>query len=326
MTKANLRDWAQLVRVPNTFTAAADPLAGMCIGTTLGSFLSHPLPGLLASLGSILLYWGGMVLNDVFDLAEDQANQRPGPIARGAIGLGQAKLIGSAMLGAGLALACCAAYMIHRSLTSPALTQTAIIGSLLIFTIIGYDGPLKKTPLAPLLMGLCRALNLCLGLAISYGSHLSNLPTHIWLYPLAYCLYVMGFTIAARKEFLSQQSRPRLWLGWLTCLAGILLLAWTIWRFPSPSLIRIIERRGAWSQWFFPSIMLALSLPVFRRAYNAIRSLRGPDLGLAIRTAIINMIFIDATLALIFAGPWAGLLIAALVVPTIFLARFFRAT
>ena len=72
--------------------------------------------------------------------------------------------------------------------------------------------------------------------------------------------------------------------------------------------------------------MLALSLPVFRRAYNAIRSMRGPDLGLAIRTAIINMIFIDATLALIFAGPWAGLLIAVLVVPTIFLARFFRAT
>ena len=321
MAQSQLKDWAQLVRVPNTFTAAADPLAGLCIGSLAASLDAYPIPALLVALGSILLYWGGMVLNDVFDYPEDLRNQRPGPIVRGAIGLGQARSVGWAMLAIGWLLASLAAYLIHHS-----ITWTPVVGALLIGSIVGYDGLLKSTVLAPALMGLCRALNLCLGMSVAAGDAFSKLPTELWLYPLAYGLYVMGFTIAARKEFLSEQSRTRLWAGWLTSLSGILLFAWIIWRFPSPSLSNLIERRGGWSRWFFPSLMLLLSLPVFRRALVSIRSLQGPDLGLAIRTAIINILFIDATLALIYKGPWHGLLLAMLILPTIYLARVFRST
>lgn len=319
--QANIKDWAQLIRVPNTFTAAADPLAGMCIGGAGLSFLSHPLPALLAALGSILLYWGGMVLNDVFDFAEDQKNQRSGPLVRGSIGIGQAKLVGSSMLGIGCILACSAAYWIHGS-----TAWTAVLSLLLVGAIIGYDGPLKTTPLAPLLMGLCRALNLGIGMAIASGPLFPKLPSYAWLFALAYTLYVMGFTIAARKEFLTEQSRPRLWAGWLICLAGVVLYAWTIWKYPSPSLIGLQERQGQWSQWFFPGMMLLLSVPVLRRALRSIQTLKGPDLGQAIRTAIVNILFINATLALIYAGPWAGLLVALLLLPTVLLARFFRST
>ncbi|MCY3008186.1 MAG: UbiA family prenyltransferase [Planctomycetota bacterium] len=318
---ATLKDWAQLVRVPNTFTSAADALAGMCLGGAFSTFVFQPIAGLLAAVASILLYWGGMVLNDVFDLDEDKKNNRPGPIVRGAIGLPQARFVGSAMLGIGLTLACSAAYTIHGS-----IYETLSVGILLVAAILGYDGPLKKTPLAPLVMGLCRALNLSLGMAIASGPRLPNLSANLWLLPAAFCLYVMGFTIAARKEFLSVQSRPRLWFGWLTSLIGICLFAWTIWKFPSPSLMQIAQRRGASTQWVFPCIMLLLAVPVFRRAWNSIRTLSGKDLGLAIRTAILNILFIDATLALIYAGPWMGLLIAALVLPTILLGRVFRAT
>jgi hypothetical protein len=163
-------------------------------------------------------------------------------------------------------------------------------------------------------------------MAIASGARFPDLPSHLWLHPLAFCLYVAGFTIAARKEFLTEQSRTRLWLGWLICLSGILLFSWTIWRFPSPLIQNLSLKRGPWSQWFFPCMILLLAVPVFRRALGSIQSLRGPDLGLAIRTAIINILFIDATLALIYAGPWAGLLIAMLLFPTLLLARYFRAT
>jgi hypothetical protein len=165
-----------------------------------------------------------------------------------------------------------------------------------------------------------------MGMAIATGPKLPDLSGDLWFYPAAFCLYVMGFTIAARKEFLGVQSRRRLWFGWLTSLAGICWFAWTIWRFPSPSLMQIAQRRGDSAQWIFPSIMLLLAVPVVRRAWNSIRTLRGPDLGLAIRTAILNILFIDATLALIYSGPWMGLFIAALVFPTILLGRVFRAT
>jgi 4-hydroxybenzoate polyprenyltransferase len=321
MAQSNIKDWAQLVRVPNTFTAATDPLAGLCIASATVSFVSHPISALLVALGSILLYWGGMVLNDVFDYPEDQKNQRPGPIVRGAIGLGLARNVGWAMLAIGWLFACLAAYLIHGK-----LTLTPLVGALLVGAIIGYDGLFKTTPMAPALMGLCRGLNLSLGMAVAAGSDFATLPIHLWLYPIAFGLYVMGFTIAARKEFLTEQSRIRLWAGWLTCLAGILLLAWIIWKYPSPSLAKLVERRGGWSEWFFPGLMILLSMPVFRRALASIQSLRGPDLGLAIRTAIINILFIDATLALIYKGPWHGLLLAMLIFPTIYLARVFRST
>jgi 4-hydroxybenzoate polyprenyltransferase len=288
------------------------------------SFLTHPIPALIASMGSILLYWGGMVLNDVFDLDEDQLNQRPGPIVRGAISLGTATLCGWSMLFLGSVLACIAAVAIHGSVAS--VTWTATVAFLLVGAIVCYDGPLKKTPLAPAVMGSCRGLNMCLGMAIAAGAQFTNLPSHAWLYPIGYGIYVMGFTIAARKEFLTEQSRTRLWAGWLISLAGILLLAWTIWRFPPTAVSKIIERRGSWSQWFFPGVMVLLSVPVFRRALASIQSLRGPDLGQAIRTAIINILFIQATISLIHKGPWEGLLIAMLIVPTILLARYFRST
>jgi 4-hydroxybenzoate polyprenyltransferase len=321
MAQSQLKDWAQLVRVPNTFTAAADPLAGLCIGSLSVSFDSHPISALLVALGSILLYWGGMVLNDVFDFPEDQKNQRPGPIVRGAISLEKARMVGWAMLAIGWFLACLAAYLIHSS-----ITWTPLVGAMLVGAIIGYDGLLKNTVLAPALMGLCRALNLCLGMSVAAGDAFAKLPMELWLYPLAYGLYVMGFTIAARKEFLTQQSKTRLWAGWLTSLAGVFLFAWIIWRFPSPSLSNLIERRRGSSRWFFPLLMLLLSLPVFRRALVSIRSLQSPDLGLAIRTAIINILFIDAVLALIYKGPWHGLLLAMLILPTVYLARVFRST
>lgn len=321
MTQSTLKDWAQLVRVPNTFTAAADPLAGMCIASAWASMLTEPIPASLVAGGSILLYWGGMVLNDVFDLEEDKSNQRPGPIVRGAIGLNLARQTGWAMLALGCILACCASLLIHSSVTT-----TAAIATLLVTSIVAYDGPCKSTPFAPALMGLCRSLNLTLGMSVAAGPALFKLDNHVWLYPLAFGLYVMGFTIAARKEFLTQQSRKRLWLGWSTCAAGILLFAWTIWIHPSPSLSRLIERRGNWSEAFFPCVMILLSVPVFRRALSSIQSLKGPDLGQAIRTAIISILFIDATLAIIHSGPWAGLLIASLVLPTVLLAKWFRST
>ena len=326
MKRATFKDWAQLVRLPNTLTAAADPLAGMCIGAAYLQNSPGRLPwylssAILAACGSVFLYWGGMVLNDVFDFAEDRKNQRPGPIVRGAIGLSLANQAGWAMLVIGWLVACGASALLHGS-----LLWTALVASLLIGAIIGYDGPLKSTPLAPGLMGLCRGLNLALGMAIASGTQFHQLPNHLWLYPIAFALYVAGFTIAARKEFLTEQSRKRLWGGWLVCLTGILLFAWTIWKFPSPSLESLRQRQGPWSDWLFPSMMLLLSIPVFRRALRSIHSLKGPDLGLAIRTAIINILFIDATLALIYAGPWAGLSIATLVLPTLLLARNFRAT
>ena len=75
-----LRTYAQLVRLPNVFTALAD--------ITLGGLALHAL-GLLSAasiasgafllLASACLYTGGMVWNDFFDIDQDR---RSAPFGR----------------------------------------------------------------------------------------------------------------------------------------------------------------------------------------------------------------------------------------------------
>ena len=84
MTVMNrLRPYAQLVRLPNVFTALAD--------IALAALATHALPAhtatfLLLCLASACLYCGGMVWNDFFDLEQDKRERpfRPIPTRCGA--------------------------------------------------------------------------------------------------------------------------------------------------------------------------------------------------------------------------------------------------
>jgi len=313
--------WGQLVRVPNTFTSSADVLAGMCLGSAGDSFLNHPVSAVLGALASISFYWGGMALNDIVDVDEDRQHNRPGPLVRGVIDVGTAKAATSGLFLLGGMFACLSGVLIHGQ-----WQFVLSIAVALVFAIIGYDVWFKKTPLAPLLMGACRSLNMLLGVAIITGDAAHSVPLAAWGFAAAFGLYVMGFTIAARKEFLSEQSRGRLGLGWGVAALGIAGISFVMWKYPSPRIERLIATRGDFARWFFPGLFWILSFPVFRRAWVSYQSLRGPDLGAAIRQAIVQILFIDAVLALVHAGPMAGVLIAGLVIPTLMLSRMFRST
>jgi 4-hydroxybenzoate polyprenyltransferase len=313
--------WGQLVRIPNTFTSCADVLAGMCLGSAGDSFVNHPGSAVLGAFASIAFYWGGMALNDIVDIDEDRLHNRPGPLVRGVIDAGLAKAATSALFLLGGILACLSGILIHGQ-----WQFVLSIAAALVLAIIGYDVWFKKTPLAPLLMGACRSLNMLLGVAIITGDSAQSVPIAVWGFAAAFGIYVMGFTIAARKEFLSEQSRVRLGLGWGVAALGIAGISFVMWRYPSPRIERLVATRGDFARWFFPTLFWVLSFPVFRRAWVSYQSLRGPDLGAAIRQAIVQILFIDAVLALVYAGPMAGLLIAALVLPTLMLSRMFRST
>src|SRR5271170_6826191 len=77
---SGLRPYAQLVRLPNTFTAMAD----ICLGALAAGILLERWPVFVCLLvASTLLYWSGMVWNDYFDLEQDR-KERPGrPLASG---------------------------------------------------------------------------------------------------------------------------------------------------------------------------------------------------------------------------------------------------
>src|SRR5579884_3103643 len=163
MTRA--RDYAQLVRLPNVFTALAD------IG--LAALVSGALPTawatvLLVAAASACLYCGGMVWNDYFDVEQDRRERPFRPVPSGRVARREAAGLGALLLLGGLVFACLAMVVQDAGEAAarlPLRGAPVLLASLLIGAILAYDGWLKRTWAGPLGMGACRFLNVLLGLS-----------------------------------------------------------------------------------------------------------------------------------------------------------------
>jgi UbiA prenyltransferase family len=174
----------RLGRVSNLPTVWTNVLAATVLA---GGSWQDPRIGAVA-LAMSLFYLGGMYLNDYFDRSVD-AHERPErPIVAGEIGAEAVAAGGFAMLAAGAAL------LALGGLPSAAL------GIALALVIVGYDVFHKGNPLAPVAMGLCRALVYCGAAAAMTGT----VAGAVALSALALLAYVAGLTYAARQESLDR--------------------------------------------------------------------------------------------------------------------------
>ena len=185
-----LRPYAQLVRLPNVFTAFAD--------IALGALATHALPErwfpfLLLLLASGCLYCGGMVWNDFFDVEQDTRERPHRPIPAGLVSRRSAGQLGAALLLVGVL---CAALVGMPSL---------ILAVLLVGAILLYDGWLKRTSVGPISMGLCRFLDVLLATTVRDGS----IPSMGWHLAAVVGVYIVGVTWFARHGSSPQQTaRP----------------------------------------------------------------------------------------------------------------------
>lgn len=319
------KDWAQLVRIPNTLTACADALAGFSLGA--GLWTSEYSIGLICiSVASISLYWAGMVLNDVNDVEQDTKDRRRGPIVEERIDWGLARRVGWGLLIAGVVLSMLAGFFLSSASTVGKAILPGFMALGLAFAIVAYDSPLKKTILGPWLMGLCRALNLGMGVALAAvlladSSELyERLGNAIWIIPLGHGLFVVGITLAARKESKLTQSGFRLAGAWSVGLIGIACIAISVRLVPEATSMRL-ER-----EMMFPLLIGLLATPWAMRAVRSVRERSVFSLVMAIKQGILTILFLDAAIALQFAGNAAGLVVCALAIPTFALGRWFRMT
>src|ERR1700694_1585185 len=132
----------KLGRVSNLPTVWTNVLAG----TVLAGAAADDRRVALVALAMSLLYVGGMYLNDYFDRNIDARERPTRPIPAGDISAPVVAVIGLALLAAGAALLAFAGIV------------ATIVGLALAFTIVIYDAFHKGNPVAPLAMGLCRAL------------------------------------------------------------------------------------------------------------------------------------------------------------------------
>ncbi|MBK9383885.1 MAG: UbiA family prenyltransferase [Planctomycetes bacterium] len=193
MSASRALAWAKLLRVSNAPTIPVDLLAGYAAARALGATeLLEPVSfggTLAACLG---IYLGALVLNDRLDLAHDAATRPQRPLPSGAVSARAATLAYLALF----------ALAVLGALFAPPRVRIPL--ALLALVATGYDLYLKRSPLlGPAALGLCRALDLGIGMLLA-GAPESVLPAAAIL--LCYAGYVVSLSGLARME----DGEPRL--------------------------------------------------------------------------------------------------------------------
>jgi 4-hydroxybenzoate polyprenyltransferase len=293
---------AELVRLPNVFTALADIGLGWMVcwitvspGSSWDSFL-------LLMFTSAFLYSAGMVWNDFFDLEQDREERPSRPIPSGRISRSAAAIIGVVLLLLGLSSA---------ALVPEDGYAALILAGILVGAILLYDGWLKRTPLGPVGMGSCRFLNVLLGLSPATSE---QVPWGFRIYLAGVVgLYIVGVTWFARTE--ARYSKRNALMGaagvMFAALAGALAV---------PVLID-----HATTSWLFPYLLVALGFLVGIPAAKAIEQPKQAFVQAAVKRAIFGLVVLDAVLATAIAGAF-GLVLLVLLLPAMYLGRYVYST
>src|SRR5262245_26052243 len=133
-----LLPYAQLIRLPNVFTAIADIGLG---ALATGALPAQWLPFVLLALSSACLYSAGMVWNDYFDLEQDKRERSFRPLPSGRVSLNAAVALGTGLIFLGVACAGLA-----DSVRTPEGGWRSLwLAAGLVVAIFLYDGWLKRT-------------------------------------------------------------------------------------------------------------------------------------------------------------------------------------
>lgn len=143
----DVRSFLQLVRAPAGLTVVGDATAGMAAARRTGV-----VPRLGLPVASVLLYWGGMALNDAADAGLDRVERPERPIPSGRITRRGAVGVAGALTVAGLAVA---GFTGGRASLAIAVPLAASVWT--------YDLVAKRGWAGPLVMGACRGLDVLLG-------------------------------------------------------------------------------------------------------------------------------------------------------------------
>lgn len=201
-----LRQYLLLVRLPNVFTAPSNILAGYfaVLGEPAEAGVVHLASAMAASS---LLYIGGIVLNDYFDIDIDRKERPERPLPSGRVARSSALYIALAALAAANALVFAAGGVFGLAVSA------SLTGA-----IAAYDGWLKHGRAGAPVMAATRFLNVVLGAtaalplvaaAVTTTTAASAAPApsmeqtqvlRVALAASALFLYVLAIMVLSRKE------------------------------------------------------------------------------------------------------------------------------
>ncbi len=187
-----LRPWLELARLPNAPTIVSNVLVGWAIGMHGEDGSASWAGAAPTALAMLLLYIGGMALNDVMDAEIDRAERPARPIPSGRI----SRFAAAAFV--------TGSFTVALTILATRSGMALAYGFVLMIAIILYNVLHARHGWSVLLMGLCRAL-VYVTAALAAGGQ-PDWRSLALLAP-ALLLYVVLFSLIARGEAANQRRR-----------------------------------------------------------------------------------------------------------------------
>lgn len=286
-----------LCRPANVITAMADVLAGISIAL----FYSAPdKPGhfylntALLLIATAALYAGGIVFNDIFDAGTDRIERPERVIPSGKISIKAARVFGIVLF----AIALASSAWVHRA--------SFLIACAVALSALLYDYKGKQYSIAgPLNMGVCRGLNLLLGISLVPG--LLQQHMYLGIVPL---IYIFAVTTISRDEVHGGKKKN---------LAAAFLLYLIVFLILCVIGSRTKVYAGLW-------LLLPFSISILWPLYKAWQNPYPGNIIKAVKAGVLSIIFLDAA--------WAALhhqflicgIILCLLPVSILLGKYFAVT
>lgn len=293
---SKIRAFLELCRPANVITALSDVIAGMSLIGFLFGFKDYQVyPTLLLGASSMLMYAGGVVMNDVFDVKLDQIERPERALPSGRLSKSTAIVGGIALFVIAIALA------FFQSIFS------GLLSIFLVGFIIFYDAYAKNfLVLGPLIMGLCRSLNLGLGMSVYEMEFITYID--LLTIPL---LYIGAITLISKGEVHGSKKWPML-------VAFILFLV-----IHFSQLLYAFQQNHLLQALFFVLIHGYLIYPPLVKAYqNPI----GPNIGMAVKSGVLSLIVMNAAWTSIGEQWFIAIFVFSLLFLSKFLAKQFAVT
>jgi 4-hydroxybenzoate polyprenyltransferase len=290
---ATLAAYVELLRPPNVTTAVGDELAGYGIA---GLGRADVLPWLIVS--TTCLYAGGVVLNDVFDIAVDRVERPERALPSGRASVQSAAILGAALLVCGVSSA-------FFATPGAGLVAAGTAACVLLYDAWGK----RHTWIGPVNMGLCRAGNLMLGVAAVPEALL-------WAWPLAGLplAYITAVTAVSRGE-VAGGRRAAASFALISLFLVLLALLWLC----AGGAARGVSLAGL----ALTALLGVRLLPPFIKVWQ--QPVAG-TIRAAVRIGVLSLVLLDAVLGAVYAGAIYSGAILATALTAGWLARRFSVT
>lgn len=292
--------YARLARPANLPTAAADIFAGVAVGGLFayggenGLDPSAIVDALYLVFASVFLYAGGVILNDVFDYKIDRIERPERPIPSGIVSLSAAAVYGGGVLAIGTLLG----FLVSSLSGSIALA--------LALSILLYDGIAKKHGFwGPLSMGVCRGLNLVMGMSL-LGS------LDLWWLAVVPVVYIFAITLISRGE-VHGENKGHIVLAGLLYVSVIIAVLSVALVYTDSILITLLY-------------LTLFAFMVFRPLVKAYSDNSPKHIKKAVVAGVMSLIILDAAIGAAFSVWWYGLVILALLPLSMALSKLFAVT